>query len=368
MLFLKCNKILKETRQALGDISEKMAELEKKNRSMKAIIKSMIEGIIVVDKDTNILAINHSAENIFGISKKDTEGKLLLEVIRNSDIADLANDVLKKGTYISKELLLTWPIDGIFIINASAIIESEGIIGCVLVVHDITELRKLELMRKDFVANVSHELKTPLTSIKGFIETLLEGALDDKENSRNFLKIIQNHASRLDNLLNDLLDLSYLESKEVVLKADKIKLKDLVDEILAGFKAQLKKKSINVKNEISPDLVIKADKDRFNQVLTNFIDNAVKFNKENGFIKIYSELSDSKIKIYIEDNGAGIPAKDLPRIFERFYRVDKARSRELGGTGLGLSIIKHIIELHKGEVGVESTEGAGSKFWFIIPK
>jgi len=368
MLFLRNKKRLNETMQALDNISGKMAQLEKKNRSMKAVIRSMVEGVVVVDNDTRILAINHSAEKIFDISKEDTEGKLLLEVIRNSDIADLVGNVLKKGVYISKELSLTWPVNGVFAINASSIVESEDIIGCVLVIHDITELRKLELMRKDFVANVSHELKTPLTSIKGFLETLLSGALDDKENSSNFLKIIQNHTGRLDNLLNDLLDLSYLESKEVVLRMDKIELKDLVNEILSGFKVQLKKKQINIENELFPDLIIKADKDRINQVLVNLIDNAIKFNKENGFIKIYSELSDGKVKVYIEDSGAGIPLKDLPRIFERFYRVDKARSRELGGTGLGLSIAKHIIELHKGEVGVESTEGAGSKFWFTLLK
>jgi two-component system phosphate regulon sensor histidine kinase PhoR len=226
----------------------------------------------------------------------------------------------------------------------------------------------LETMRKDFVANVSHELKTPLTSIKGFVETLLEGALDDKENNRNFLKIIQDHTERLNKLVDDLLSLSHLESKEIILEKENIPLWQLVDKVIQGFKAQLKKKGVEVKNELPQGLFLNADKDRLEQVFTNLIDNAIKFNKEKGSIWIYSETAGNTIKIAIEDSGLGIPQKDIPRIFERFYRVDKARSRELGGTGLGLSIAKHVIELHNGSIAVESTEGFGSKFFFTLPK
>ena len=222
-------------------------------------------------------------------------------------------------------------------------------------------------MRSDFIANVSHELKTPLTSIKGFIETLLEGALDDRENNRNFLMIIQEHAERLNNLVNDLLSLSHLESNEIVLEKEGINIKQQVEGVIMGFKSQLKKKSIEVKDELPANLSIKADKNRIEQVFTNLIDNAIKFNKEKGSIKIYSRDLNGKTKIIVEDSGIGIPKKDITRIFERFYRVDKARSRELGGTGLGLSIVKHIVELHNGSAGVESTEGFGSKFWIILP-
>jgi len=228
------------------------------------------------------------------------------------------------------------------------------------------------------VANVSHELKTPLTSIKGFVETLLEGALDDKENNRHFIEIIQDHAERLNSLINDLLDLSAVESKQLQLQIEEFNLKNLTDEGLSGFKVQLKKKNLVVSNVLSDSLLVRADKVRVEQVLINLVDNAIKFNKENGFIKIYSEdlpaypsgrgVLSAMTKVIIEDSGIGIPPKDIPRIFERFYRVDKARSRELGGTGLGLSIVKHIVELHGGSVGVESTEGLGSKFWFILPK
>jgi len=218
------------------------------------------------------------------------------------------------------------------------------------------------------VANVSHELKTPLTSIKGFVETLLGGALDDKENNRNFLKIIQDHAERLDSLVNDLLSLSHLESKEIMLKKTNFNLKQQVEGVISGFRSQLKKKNIEIKNELPADISVTADKNRLEQVVTNLIDNAIKFNKEKGFVRIFGEEINGKVKITVEDSGIGIPEKDIPRIFERFYRVDKARSRELGGTGLGLSIVKHIVELHSGSVGVESTEGFGSKFWFSLPK
>ncbi|MGB4521098.1 MAG: ATP-binding protein, partial [Candidatus Omnitrophota bacterium] len=217
-------------------------------------------------------------------------------------------------------------------------------------------------------ANVSHELKTPLTSIKGFVETLLEGALDDKENNRNFLKIIQDHAERLNNLVEDLLSLSHLESKEIVLNKKSLNLRQQLEEVISGFKSQLKKMNVEIKNDLSVSIMVDVDRDRIEQVFTNLIDNAIKFNKEKGFVMIYGEETNDKVRITVEDSGIGIPERDIPRIFERFYRVDKARSRELGGTGLGLSIVKHIIELHNGSVGVESTEGFGSKFWFVLPQ
>lgn len=350
------------------DIEDKIREVQIQNQHLKAILESMVEGIIVTDKSSHIVSINPTVEKIFKITKQDVEGKLFLEVIRNNDIAEIINNVLKNRRFFSCELLLVWPVQKIFRVDATPIFEKEMVSGCLVMIHDITEIRRLETMRKDFVANVSHELKTPLTSIKGFVETLLEGALEDKENSRHFLQIIQDHANRLDNLVSDLLDLSHLESQEIKLETQSFDLKGLTDDILASFKSQLKRRSIKAENILSSGLIVKADKNKIGQVLTNLLDNAIKFNQEKGSVKIYSQDLDDKIKISVEDSGIGIPEKDIPRIFERFYRVDKARSRELGGTGLGLSIVKHIVELHNGSVGVESTEGFGSKFWFILPK
>jgi two-component system phosphate regulon sensor histidine kinase PhoR len=359
---------IKELKEALEEAARKIGELEKQCGYTQTVLESMVEGVISVDRETRIISVNSSVEKIFGLVKKDVQGRFFLEVIRNNDIAEIIDKVLKNGEFISAETSLFWPIQRIFQVNASSIFEKGRISGCLLVIHDITQMRKLEIMRRDFVANVSHELKTPLTSIKGFVETLLEGALEDKENNWRFLKIIQEHADRLDNLVNDLLSLSHFESKEIVLKKSPLELRQEATNVISGFKSQLKKKDIEVKNELSADIAIIADKNRLGQVITNLFDNAIKFNKEKGFVRIYGEETNGKVKITVEDSGIGIPEKDIPRIFERFYRVDKARSRELGGTGLGLSIVKHIIELHGGTVGVESTEGLGSKFWFIIPK
>lgn len=350
------------------DIEDKIKEIRKQNQELSAVLNSMIEGVIVVDKAGYVISINPTVEKIFGVMKGDVEGKYFLEAIRNNDISEVINDVLRKGESASGEINLVWPVRKIFQINATPIFDNRKVGGCLAVIHDITEIRRLETIRSDFVANVSHELKTPLTSIKGFVETLLESALDDKENNRNFLRIIQDHAERLNNLVNDLLSLSYLESKDITLNKQDFDLRHKAEEVILGFSSQLKKKKIEVKNELPAGLSVKADKERMGQVLTNLFDNAIKFNKERGSIKIYGQKSDGKLKVVVEDSGIGIPEKDIPRIFERFYRVDKARSRELGGTGLGLSIVKHIVDLHGGSAGVESIEGFGSKFWFILPK
>lgn len=352
-----------------GEIEEKIKRIEVQNEQLKAVFQSMIEGIIVLDKDGRITSFNSTAEKIFNTTLKDCKDKYILEMTRNNDIAQIAKDVLSKSRPISLELSLMWPKERVFKINATPILEKNIAIGCLLVIHDITEIRRLETIRKDFVANVSHELKTPLTSIKGFVETLLEGgALEDKENSRNFLKIIQEQAERLGNLINDLLDLSSIESGKSGIRKELINIKQLSQEVVLRFSAKIKQKKIEIKNEYPDDLMINADRNKIEQVLVNLIDNAIKFNKEKGEVILRAEASPDSIKFYVEDSGAGIPEKDLSRIFERFYRVDKARSRELGGTGLGLAIVKHIIELHGGQVGVESIEALGSKFYFSIPR
>ncbi|MFA6320622.1 MAG: ATP-binding protein [Candidatus Omnitrophota bacterium] len=349
------------------EIENKIKEIGSQNQKLAAIFNSMIEGIIVVDNTGSVISVNPAIEKIFGVSAERITGKAFLETVRNNEIFEIITGALRAGQPMRGEITLLYPVHRIFEISATPIFNNNTVAGCLAVIHDITEIRKLETMRKDFVANVSHELKTPLTSIKGFVETLLDGALDDKENSRSFLKIVQEHTERLDTLVNDLLVLSSLESKEIVLNKEEIDLEAELTKVVLGFKAQLKKKNIEVKNEVRLHSLLKADRNRVEQVLTNLIDNAIKFNKDKGFIRIYADRMDNKIKITFEDSGFGIPAKDLLRIFERFYRVDKARSRELGGTGLGLSIVKHIVELHGGSVGVESAEGVGSKFWFTLP-
>ncbi|MFA5259675.1 MAG: ATP-binding protein, partial [Candidatus Omnitrophota bacterium] len=315
-----------------------------------------------------ILSINPAIERIFGIASFDVTGRPFLEAIRNNDIAEVITAVLREGEPVSREIFLVLPVRKAFQINAAPIFEGHAINGCLAVIHDITEIKRLETMRRDFVANVSHELKTPLTTIKGFVETLLGGALEDRQNNRNFLKIIQSHAERLHILVNDLLSLSHLESKELVFRLGRNNLRQLADTALTDAQPQWQKKHLTVKNELPSDLFVVADQEKLSQVFSNLIDNAIKFSRENGQLTVSCQDSISQVKVFVEDTGIGIPQKDLSRIFERFYRVDKARSRQLGGTGLGLSIVKHIIEKHQGSVGVESIEDFGSKFWFTLPK
>lgn len=350
------------------DIEDKIREVRAQNQKLGAIFNSMIEGVLVVDKAGRIVSVNPAVEKIFGISKKDAEGRAFLEAIRNNDMADVIKRTLEEGRAVAGEIALVYPVRKIFQVSATPFFDNKAISGCLAVIHDITEMRRLETVRSDFVANVSHELKTPLTSIKGFVETLLEGAIEDEENGRSFLKIVQEHTERLNSLVDDLLSLSHLESKEIAIDKKEFNLRQQVEGIIMGFGSQMKKKGIEIRNELPPDISVKADKDRIDQVITNLIDNAIKFNRDKGLIKIYGSEEGDKMKIIVEDSGIGIPEKDVPRIFERFYRVDKARSRSLGGTGLGLSIVKHIVELHGGTVGVESAEGLGSKFWFTLPK
>lgn len=353
-------------KMSLG-LEEKIREVQLQNQQLVAVLESMVEGIIVVDSQSRVVSMNHAAQRIFNIELEQAKGKILLEVLRNNDLAEIVQQALGGTALVSKELTLVWPVQKIFQVNACALYEKNKISGCLAVIHDMTEIRRLETMRRDFVANVSHELKTPLTSIKGFIETLLEGALEDKDNNRHFLEIVREHANRLEALVNDLLDLSKLESRTQEFKQERVVLNELAGEILRGFQSQLAKKEIVEKNELDETLVVNADRQKIERVFINLIDNAIKFNRQKGNIRIYGQSLDAVVKVYIEDTGQGISEKDLSRIFERFYRVDKARSRELGGTGLGLSIVKHIVELHGGSVGVESTEGAGSRFWFTLP-
>jgi two-component system phosphate regulon sensor histidine kinase PhoR len=355
--------------RGISALSAQINVLRKEAAKGNAILTNMVEGVIAIGRDGRILSLNPTVEKVFNIKKQDAEGRMFLEAIRNNDISEIINRVLKSGEPLAIELTLILPVQKVFRINASAIFEDNIISGCVLVIHDITQMRRLEKIRSDFVANVSHELKTPLTSIKGFVETLLEGAIDDKENNREFLRIIQEQAGRLDTLSRGLLDLASLEEQGIALKKERVNLKELADNTLIAFEAELKKKEIESGNEIADNLLVSVDKNKIEQVFTNLIDNAVKFNRQRGSIRIYAEeTADNKIKVTVKDTGLGIPAKDLPRVFERFYRVDKARSRSLGGTGLGLSIVKHIIELHGGSIEAKSSEGIGSEFFFTLPK
>jgi two-component system phosphate regulon sensor histidine kinase PhoR len=262
------------------------------------------------------------------------------------------------------------PEEKILLVHATPVIQEERTEGAVLVFHDITELRKLEKIRQDFVANVSHELRTPISNIKGYAETLLEGAVHDKENVEDFIQIISSNSEHLANLINDILDLSKIESGKLEMERKPCNIYPLAQKIVSGLQRQADDQQVTIEINIEKDLPkILADEKRLAQVLLNLIDNAIKYNKKGGKVIITAHKKNTHfIQVDISDTGIGISENDLPRVFERFYRIDKARSREMGGTGLGLSIVKHIVQAHGGDVSTSSILGKGSTFSFTIPR
>ena len=352
-----------------GEISRRMREAELRRLELEAAFRDIDEGIVVTDGAGVITRMNPRAELLMGaLGGRTAAGMRLSEMPAGEELAAAALKALSSGRPVSREIEPAAAPGLVLSVTASPISENGAIGGCVLTARDITEPRRLEEMRKEFVANVSHELKTPLTAIRGYAETLLNGALEDAGNGPAFVRTIQEQAVRLDNLVNDLLKISYAESGRAVLQRSELGLKELVGEAAHGLKALLDRKRVEFQNLVEAGLKVNADRDKISQVLVNLLDNAAKYGKEKGSLKVSAEDLGDRIKVCAADSGPGIPAAHLPRIFERFYRVDKARSREMGGTGLGLSIVKHLVELHGGAVGVESAEGRGSTFWFTLPK
>lgn len=332
--------------------------IDKQNK-LEAILKSMDSGVIAVDKNYKIIMINPYAKKIFGINK-DIIGQNLMDNIRDFEFQDVFQNT--KEDY--KELKIIWPKERELRIKTADIINVKDKIGTVAVVHDITDIKKLENMRSQFVANVSHELKTPLTSIKGFAETLKY--VDDIENKEKFLNIINDEANRLTRLINDILTLSHIENSTEI-KMEKVKVNSIIKDVCCLVKNSAEKKKINiiVLGEELPDLI--GDSDGFKQMIINLVDNAIKYSDNNGTVKIGKKVENSNCIIWIEDTGVGISKEHIDRIFERFYRVDKARSRSQGGTGLGLAIVKHIVMSFNGSISLESQVGKGSRFTLKIP-
>ena len=350
-------------------IKLRVQEITANKSRLEAVLLSMFEGVMVIDFKGAVLLMNQPLKNFLCV-KEEFKGKRPLEVIRNIEIQEIADKVLKlKKGVESCEISILVPEEKILLVNAAPILREGKSEGAVLVFHDITNLRRLEKIRQDFVANVSHELRTPVSSIKGYAETLLDGALGDKENAKEFLKIIHSDSDRLAKLINDLLDLSRIESDKLNLALKPCVLDLVVRRVVSGLEIQAKAKLLTININIPKNISrIKADENRIAQVLLNLINNAVKYTNDQGKILISATDKGEFIRVDVSDTGIGIPEKDISRLFERFYRVDKARSHELGGTGLGLSIVKHIVSVHHGKVSVQSVLGQGSTFSFTIPK
>jgi two-component system phosphate regulon sensor histidine kinase PhoR len=333
--------------------------LEKQTR-LEAILKSMDSGVIAVDRNHRIIMINPYAKKIFGISK-NIIGKNLMDYIRDFEFEKVFRDTTDDD---HKEIKILWPSERVLRIKTADIINVNEHIGTVAVVQDITDIKKLESMRTEFVANVSHELKTPLTSIKGFAETLKY--VEDEVNKEKFLNIINDEAERLTRLINDILILSDIELH----REENSESIDINNEIRAVFnlmKNTADLKGIQLNLELGKVENIYGNTDRFKQMLINLVDNAIKYSDKEDKVFIGSGMKDGDCVVWVQDTGVGIPKEHITRLFERFYRVDKARSRARGGTGLGLAIVKHIVLSFKGRIEVESEVGKGSKFTVKIP-
>jgi two-component system, OmpR family, phosphate regulon sensor histidine kinase PhoR len=334
----------------------------------QVLFNSMLEGLLLLDGKRRIYLANRAFKNLFGL-KTELRGKTIMEALRLHELAELVARVETEGQVFDHELKLP-ELSGRWLrVNAAIISNSAGEReGTILVFHDVTRLKQLERTREDFVANVSHELRTPLSLIKGYVETLLDGARNDPAIAERFLKIIERNAGRLDLLIQDLLTISALESGRMKLDLQPVNLRPLAEKIFSDLHSRAETKDVKLINEL-PELTASADASRLEQILANLVDNAIKYGHAQGHVTVGGKkLDDGKLEIFVQDDGPGIPAEALDRVFERFYRVDKARSRDQGGTGLGLSIVKHIAQAHGGEVWAKSEPGKGATFFFTLPK
>ncbi len=346
-----------------------IAEITEARNQAQAILNSMADGVIALNKNGEVLFINPAVEEIFGISQATSVGKNILGVIRNYDVERLLERALKTGKPTTQEVKLINPEPRVFRLHATPL-KGQGAKqgGVVVLLRDITERKRLDEMRSEFVANVSHELRTPLTSLRGYLETLLDGAVEDPAATRHFLEIMNKETERLTRLVDELLDLSKIEERRVVHRWQPVQLADHINRVVTMFMPQAQEKNLELAVDVLPGLpAVHGDPDMLTQVLINLVDNAIKYTPAGGRVTIRAGVADGEVRVSVEDTGIGIPPESLPRIFERFYRVDKARSRELGGIGVGLAIVKHIIRAHGGKTAVESAVGKGSTFSFTLP-
>ena len=341
---------------AKSSVSEKSS-----HRILVDILKTMREGVIIVAEDTRIIASNQAAYDAFARGNGALETKRLSEVIRAISVHEAFRRAIEeqKSTEINFEVLAGEKRS--FDVHVAPV-EIEGRRNAVGIFYDTTQIERLEKIRQEFLSNVSHELRTPLTSILAFVETLEDGAIEDRENNLRFLGVIRKNAERMHRLIDDILELSSIEAGKITVEPKRINLSKMIEEVFTNLAGKARERKINFKNEVSSDVFVYADAVRLEQMLTNLVDNAVKFNRENGSVTISHRQNETHDLISVEDMGEGISAEHLGRIFERFYRTDKARSREIGGTGLGLAIVKHLARLHGGEVSVTSIVGKGTIF------
>ena len=361
--------------ETAGRMDQTIRSLSGERNRSSAILRSMVEGVAVIDAHERLVFSNRAFLEGLNLDPASTEGRPVIEVVRNSDLLGLMRRALLGEEGLRTDMAVGIVQQRTFSITATPIQARESgsslnggePSGAVVVLHDVTELRRLERVRQDFVANVSHEFKTPLTAIQGFAETLLAGALEDPEHNRRFLEIIRDHAARLATLTNDLLKLARIEAGKLEVDFGPVNLPDVVERCVETALLKASRKQISLETEVPPGLpAVRGDASLLRDVVQNLLDNAVQYTPAGGRIKLSATAAAREAVVTVEDTGIGIPLADQERIFERFYRVDAGRSREAGGTGLGLSIARHIIDAHGGRLWVESEVGHGSRFSFSL--
>ncbi|ETW94644.1 MAG: hypothetical protein ETSY1_33925 [Candidatus Entotheonella factor] len=352
------------------NLRDRMETIIKDRSQLLTVLGGMVEGVIAVDKNECVTHMNQAAGTILRINPEMSIGKHVWEVTRVRAVIETLGTTIDAPESISCEVCITQPRELTLQLNASPLWDSRGtLVGAVVVLHDVTDIRRLENIRRDFVANVSHELKTPITTIKGFVETLRDGAMDDREHAYRFLDIIANNGDRLHAIIEDLLSLSRLEQTEQTtgLMRQETRLKQMIDKAVQGCEAKAKSRQVTITTACDATLQFPVNASLIEQAIINLLDNAINYSKAGSTIHIAASRQADEITVCVKDEGIGIPQEHLPRLFERFYRVDKARSRERGGTGLGLAIVKHIAQVHGGQVSVTSTLGEGSTFTLHLP-
>lgn len=349
-------------------LERQMYEISENQQRLSGVLTNMVSGVIFVTENRRIMLVNPAAERLLGLPREELEGKLHIEAGHNFGLSQYIDKCIDTGERIRQEVHLYYPHERILDVNIAPYINAKGEKkGVVTVLHDITEIRRLEKMRSEFVANVSHELRTPITSIKGFTETLLDGAMKEEDTCRHFLQIISDESDRLYRLISDILDLSRIEQRKIMIRPVLVNVHQLVRETFDLVQEQVKRKRLEMILPDLPEVVIETDKDCLQQILLNLVSNAIAYTPEGGKISVRVREENGQMMMKVEDTGIGIPEKDIPRIFERFYRVDKARARDSGGTGLGLAIVKHLVEALNGRISVKSVEGVGSTFTVQLP-
>ena len=352
-------------------INENMEIILQQNNLRNSILESMKEGVVAVDDNMKIIFINSEASKILEIENDSAKGKIVQEVIRIYEIHKFIEEVLKSNESLEKNIVIQKEKDINLQLTGAILESSDGKpMGVIMVINDITNIFTLDTMKKDFVANVSHELKTPITSIKGFLETLLSGSIDDKENAVKFLNIISKNTDRLNDIIDDLLLLSKVEQIKDAryLKFEDKNVSEIIKTAVENLSHKAEIKGIRLNLVCDEGLIFPLNSNLIEQAIINLIDNSIKYCANNSEINVSAGIFEKALNITVADNGIGIPKEDIPRLFERFYRVDKARTREEGGTGLGLSIVKHICFVHNGTVEVESEINKGSTFIIKIPQ